>query len=184
MVDDVLRLLSGRERGGGAQKGANPILVLASGDSQSWLEAEQIAGLRSALPPGTEINIDYLGVLKILGSQQGRRGGGWGMLDVEEHVRALTAEDIVIYANFLADVSGGAYLSHRLVPKLARESKAPVFTIEGDAIGDGAIGGNVVDGRRMGKIAVRRWGGFWPGKRPGPFRPRRFRAIGCSTRRN
>ena len=93
------------------------------------------------------------------------------MLEVAEYVRALTAEDIVVSANFLGDLGGGVYVSRRLIPKLASESKAPVFTTEGDAIGDGAIGGNVVDGRRMGEIAGGMVGRILVGETPGAIPP-------------
>ena len=51
----------------GAQDDIRSVLVLASGDSQSRLEAEQIDALREELPPNTGVTIDYLDAKRING---------------------------------------------------------------------------------------------------------------------
>ena len=48
-----------------AQENIRTVLVLASGDSQSRLEAEQIAALREELPDDIALTIDYLAVRRI-----------------------------------------------------------------------------------------------------------------------
>ena len=50
-----------------AQDEIRVVLVLASGDSQSRLEAEQIEALRAELPPNTWMTIDYLDAKRING---------------------------------------------------------------------------------------------------------------------
>ena len=264
---------------GAAGDDVRPILVLASEDSQSRLETEQIEGLRSALSPQTEIIVDYLDVkrmsysrtylerydtilygkyknrrpavvvalnddaIRVLGhyrtnvfnglplvvcgsrpqtAKQNLKTSGWtgvyswpdlaqtidlalclhpsakavhvladytisgqrvrmqiskaqaagrfpvpvmlpgmdkdqsrpwGLREVEQYIRALSPEDVVLYTEYLSDLRGGVYLSRRLMPGLSSASKAPIYTTQTDGIGDGAIGGHVVNGRLMGRTA-------------------------------
>jgi len=109
--------------------------------------------------------------LLIPGNRQSPLENTWGIPEAMEYVRSLTAEDPVVYAHFLSDLHGGVYMTRRLSRMLARESKAPVFTTEIDMIGDGAIGGNVVDGWRMGVVAGEMAKRILAGEKPGGMPP-------------
>ena len=287
---------------GGAALGApeipQSVLVLTTEDSQSRREAAQIEGLRSALPPGTEVIIDYLDVRRIsfrehyleyyesiingkyrarrpsvivalndgalrvvdryrasvfsrvplvicgLDLQDAQKYGGerdswagvfsapdpeqaidvavalypaaravqvwmdytdsgvrlrnqiaakaadgrfpvpvsipglqesdsqtWGPADVRDYFGALGATNLILHVGYLSDLQGGVYLSRNLIPRLSKDWKAPVFTTQYDAIGEGVVGGNVVNARRMGEIAGEMAGRILAGGKPGDIPP-------------
>lgn len=255
-----------------AKESWSPVLVLASGHSQSSLEAEQIAGMRSVLPPDTELLIEYLEAKQInrrehffqfyetlmygkyknrglavivalnddairflnyyrtnvffrppavvCGSREslmeempawtnwtgvfsepdvgatihqalklhpdakrvhvladrtplGRWARGqihhlppaeripvpvrfskrntiWSYLHLFERVRGFEPDSIVFYAEYYTDEQGKIYLPRHLVPRISKESKAPLYTMRNEAIGAGAVGGHVLYGTRMG----------------------------------
>ncbi len=282
----------------GAPEFPPSVLVLTTEDSQSRLEAEQIAGLRSVLPPETEIIVDYLDVRRIsfrssyleryesviIGKYRARRpavivalnegalavvdryreplfskvplvicgadlvdarrdGGNrdswtgvfsvsdhektldvalavypnarmvqvwtdytahgihmrdvllakseagrfpvpvtvpglqqsahrtWVPADVQEYFGALGSTNLILHVGYLSDLQGGVYLSRNLIPRLAKDWKAPVFTTQYDAIGEGVLGGNVVNARRMGEIAGEMVGRILAGEKPGDIPP-------------
>jgi PAS domain S-box-containing protein len=75
----------------------------------------------------------------------------WSFRQMLEHVRQIKPEAVVFFAEFFLDNGGAVFLVHRLMPYLSDESKAPIYTMQREAVGVGAVGGHVIDGERMGR---------------------------------
>jgi len=108
--------------------------------------------------------------VSIPGLQQSDRRT-WGPADVQEYFGALGSADLILHVGYLSDLQGGVYLSRNLIPRLAKDWKAPVFTTQYDAIGEGVVGGNVVNARRQGEIAGEMAGRILAGEKPGDIPP-------------
>ncbi len=80
----------------------------------------------------------------------------WSLPSVLEYVRELPQQSVVFFAGYYDDRRGMIYQPQFMVPQLSRESKAPVYTMQRDAVGAGAVGGHVVNGKRMGKAVGER----------------------------
>ena len=59
----------------------------------------------------------------------------------------------VFFAEFSRDYRGMVFLPHRLMPLLSADSSAPIYTMQAQTIGVGAVGGFVVNGEQMGRAA-------------------------------
>lgn len=84
------------------------------------------------------------------GKEQGSRGI-WGMNEAATYLRELGDRDLVVFSEFLPTLRGNEYLSSHLIRNLIRGTIAPVYSTQADAIGEGAIGGHVVNGRLVGR---------------------------------
>ena len=80
----------------------------------------------------------------------------WSLPLVLEYVGKLSAESIVFFAGYYDDRKGGIHPTQFMVPKLSQASKAPIYTMQRDAVGAGAVGGHVVNGRKTGKAVGER----------------------------
>lgn len=77
----------------------------------------------------------------------------WNYRLLRKKVRQFEPESTVFFANFSRDYGGRIFQPHRLMPFLAAESKAPVYTMQSQTVGAGAVGGYVVNGERLGRVA-------------------------------
>lgn len=75
----------------------------------------------------------------------------WSLPLVLEYVRKLPRDCVVFFAGYYDDRRGRIHQPQFMVPQLSRESKAPVYTMQHDAVGAGAVGGHVVKGSQTGK---------------------------------
>ncbi len=78
------------------------------------------------------------------------------LIDSLRHIRPRT---IVIFSAFARDQRGGKFNSGDLIASLTRVASAPVYGIARNWVGDGIVGGNVMDfaadGSRTGRLLVR-----------------------------
>ena len=83
----------------------------------------------------------------------------WNLHEKLNYLRAVQKEDIVLYVGYYDEWRGGAYPTQVVLPRMSEASKAPMFTVNRDAVGAGALGGKVADGkatgRAVGKLVAR-----------------------------
>ncbi len=77
----------------------------------------------------------------------------WSYKLMLDQVRQIGPEDVAFFAEFYQDYGGNIFLAHRLVPYISKESQAPIYTMQNEAVGLGAVGGHVVNGGLMGRTA-------------------------------
>ena len=97
--------------------------------------------------------------------------GKWQPAHVDNYFRALSSTNLILLSEYYVGYRGGNYLSRNLRLRQLGELHAPVFTIQYDAIGEGVVGGNVVNARRMGEIAGEMVGRILAGEKPGDIPP-------------
>lgn len=78
------------------------------------------------------------------------------MNKLQERVRHLPSQSIVLYLSFFKDAEGREFLNAtEALPMIAAASNAPVFGISDTYLGHGIVGGYVVSFEEQGKIAGR-----------------------------
>ena len=86
--------------------------------------------------------------------------------ELPEAVKSLPEGTVVLLSTVLNDVSGQTFYMAQLAQMLAPSASVPVYVLGGWALGDGALGGSVVDsedlGARAGQLALRVLGGANP----------------------
>ena len=95
----------------------------------------------------------------------------WPFKRMVDHLRHVRPANVVFFAEFYQDYAGLILLPHRLVPYLSAESRAPIYTMQNEAIGTGAVGGNVINGRAMGRVAGELTVRILEGEEPGRIPP-------------
>lgn len=81
------------------------------------------------------------------------QGTAWSSNNLLDFVRSLPPESVVILTEPDRDRRDEVTLSQYVIPFISRDSKAPVYTTQSEAVGSGAIGGHVAAGRQMGRQA-------------------------------
>lgn len=100
-----------------------------------------------------------------------RKDMAWSFKHLFEQVHGYSPDSIAFYAEYSQDGQGEVYLPQHLVPRLSKESKAPIYTMRSEAVGVGAVGGHVVNGRLMGEKAGEMIRQVLAGKSPGSIPP-------------
>ena len=83
----------------------------------------------------------------------------WSYRSLLDSLRAAPPRTIVILSSFRRDRTGYEFATADLIPSVARASSAPIYGIARNWIGDGVLGGGVMDfgddGVRTGELLVR-----------------------------
>jgi C4-dicarboxylate-specific signal transduction histidine kinase len=83
----------------------------------------------------------------------------WSLMSLRDSLRAMPPNTIVILSSFRRDKSGYEFNSGDLITSLTRAAAVPVFGIARNWVGDGVVGGAVLqfanDGARTGELVVR-----------------------------
>jgi signal transduction histidine kinase len=112
-------------------------------DGQSRYDRGLAALVKAGLTSyGTRLNITYLTDLS--------------MTDLQERLKHLPSNSIVLYVSFFKDAQGRDFLNvAEALPLVIAASNAPVFGLSDTYIGHGIVGGFVVSFEEQGKIAAR-----------------------------
>jgi|GEM_PF-6504857 PAS domain S-box-containing protein len=62
-------------------------------------------------------------------------------------------DSIVFFGGYARDYRAVVLLPHRLMPRLSADSPAPIYTLQAETVGAGAVGGFVADGEQIGRTA-------------------------------
>ena len=95
----------------------------------------------------------------------------WTFKRMSGYVRQIGPENVVFFAEFFRDYGGVIFLTHRLMPFLSQKSKAPIYTMQNEAVGMGAVGGHVVNGEHMGRAVGEMVRRVLKGESPGAIPP-------------
>lgn len=95
----------------------------------------------------------------------------WTYDRLRREVRQFEADSTVFFAEFSRDYGGVVFQPRRLMPLLSADSAAPIYSQHRQAIGAGAVGGYVVDGKRMGHAAGEMLRGILAGESPTAIPP-------------
>jgi signal transduction histidine kinase len=80
---------------------------------------------------------------------------GMSLQEVEQRVATLPPHSAVFYASFIRDSGGITYEYDRALAGLKASSRAPIFGVFEDQIGQGVVGGPVCSCRELGQQAAR-----------------------------
>lgn len=119
---------------------ARKVHVITDGTSSGQLVRDQI---REAVAAGQFS--DYIKILS------GDEIGTYGRLRRE--APRFEPDSIVFFGGYARDYRAVVLLPHRLMPLLSADSPAPIYTLQAETIGAGAVGGYVADGERIGRLA-------------------------------
>jgi len=112
-------------------------VLFVSGNAESNLRVEAQAR-REFAPWAGRITFDYT--------------SGRTVKEVLAQSRELSPDTLVIFGIVTSDVSGERFVPTDVVRALAREANAPVFTILSSFLGEGVVGGEMVDSEAAGAL--------------------------------
>jgi hypothetical protein len=94
----------------------------------------------------------------------------WSYESLIDSLRRIQPRTIVIFSSFTQDWRGRKFITGDLIPTLTRVASAPVYGIARNWVGDGIVGGGVMDfandGMRTGRLLVRSSGAFLASRCP------------------
>jgi PAS domain S-box-containing protein len=78
--------------------------------------------------------------------------------DTLQRTARLPPDSIVVFINYLSDVTGRRFISSDIEQRVVRAAPAPVFSLLSSYLGEGMLGGSLVDveaeGARAGRVAL------------------------------
>jgi diguanylate cyclase (GGDEF)-like protein/PAS domain S-box-containing protein len=74
-----------------------------------------------------------------------------GVPAIESTVAGLTKKDIVFIGSYSVDPAGNAFTGETLIGRVSMASKAPVYVLNTHQLGTGALGGNLLNVKRLGE---------------------------------
>jgi signal transduction histidine kinase len=80
---------------------------------------------------------------------------GLSMADLQARLRALRPETVVLGIAFFQDGAGRVWSGVQAVPEIVAASPAPFFTIHGNLLGSGTVGGVMIDYEATARLAAR-----------------------------
>ena len=85
---------------------------------------------------------------------------------LEQRLRALPDDSVVLFASYLQDGSGRIWTPQQMAPRISAAARAPLFSIHSTLLGSGIMGGVLVDYEQLGRSAGKLVGRILAGEAP------------------